>query len=203
MQLLFIRSPDLPSIDGMSGGITVRELINVLNHELSLSHNLRNTSANSNTRYSNNYQPFQPSSSSSSSAAAAASTSNVENNNENNGVTSPTAPHHRPAKHLVLILRSPIDLMLPSHEWKKKGKKVVKKRPKKMSLDELMRYESDSEDDEEGGDKDAFGSLYSMTQSFLTTGALGKVSTVPAAATAPPPPGTHIHHQCIPYITHL
>ena len=80
-----------------------------------------------------------------------------------------------------------MDLMLPSHAWKKPGKKIIKKRPKKMSLDELMRYESDEDEDEDEKEKDAFGSLYSMTQSFLTTGALGKVSAVPVAPVIPPP----------------
>ena len=173
---MFLRNPDLPFVHGMSGGITARELIQVLNHELSLS------GKGGNMGYSNNQSRSQPPSSSqpSSSSSVAAATTTVppsHHHNENN----------RPASHLVLILRSPMDLMLPSHAWKKPGKKIIKKRPKKMSLDELMRYESDEDEHEDEKEKDAFGSLYSMTQSFLTTGALGKVSAIPVAPVVPPP----------------
>ena len=223
--MLFIRSPDLPCTHGTSGGITATELISVLNYEMAMMSSFSSSSSSSSWQRGQtaggrgrrrrsgdvgNPQPSQPSSSSSSASSAAGPSTHDnnnnnhnnhnDNNNDNNNHNSDNEDNdttHRPPHHLVLILRSPTDLMLPSHAWKKPGKKVVKKRPKKMSLDELMRYESDSEEDEEDGDKDAFGSLYSMTQSFLTTGALGKVTTAPAVAVVPPPGRCRHQHTTI------
>ena len=87
-----------------------------------------------------------------------------------------------PCKHLVLVLRTLADLMLPSAEWRAKALKAPRKRPKKVSLSELMNYDDDEDDDEEAeGGTDAYADLLMMTAHMDTIGKNNKPSEAPSA----------------------
>jgi len=86
-----------------------------------------------------------------------------------------------PCKHLVLVLRTLADLMLPSEEWRAKAVKAPRKRPKKLSLTELMNYDDEEDEDEADGGTDAYADLLMMTAHMDTIGKNAKASAPPSA----------------------